>query len=204
MLSNILRKRITPILCQGIILLLMLALTPYAITFSPYVGIYTDGVWFTSLDLDPLYWVRVSLIIFGLLGAILSLVFLTWEIVRGGWKGSDLILQLSMVLCSLSIGWRSFPYWVNGMFQAYSGNARLSDFDPKALMPEIWVGQIWTYVVLIIYLLAFIGIPIILLANIVLIIRRKTWKQGIGTAICLTIISIVFICSPDYWRWLAD
>lgn len=205
-----LRKNITPVLLQSVILALMLILTPYAMTFTPYEGIYSEGVWNTPFHLDPLYTLRASLIATGLLAGFLSFVLLVWEIIRNNWRGSDFILQISMTLCSLSIGWAAFPYWVNGMFQAFSGNphvlekAPVLNFDPKALMPAIWIDGVWYLGVLLIFVVAIIAIPILLLFNFTFSIKHRTWKQGIATAICLAIPIAIFFLSPNYLRWLGD
>lgn len=206
------RRENTPVFLQSMVLVVMLLLTPYAMTFSPYEGIYTDKAWPATLHLDPLYPVRAGLIVGGLIGAVLSVALLIWELIRKSTQvlemsmGSDLILQMSITICSLSIGWAAFPYWVNGVFQAYIGNAPLSSlslFDPQYLMPTIWIGEIWSLGVLLIFVTALCAFPILFLFNLGFSIRNKTWKQGIATIACLAITAAIFL-SPGYFRWFAD
>jgi hypothetical protein len=179
-------------------------LTPYAMTFKPYGQIYQDGIWGTTFELDPLYWVRAGLIITGMVGATLSVILLIWVLNRTDLEGPDLFSQISGTLCSLSIGWVLFPYLVNGMFQAYIGNADVADFDPGALMPMIWIGDIWRIGVIFVYVLgACVAVPLIF-GSIILIIRGKTWRQGTETLFYLAITATVIFCFPRYLEWLAD
>lgn len=197
------QTKLTPFLLQRIILFLVLLASPYAMTFTPYERIYTEGVWNTPFDSDPLYLLRAGLITAGWLAGFLSFVSLVWGLSQRNWKGRDLVLEASITLCSLSIGWAAFPYWINGLFQAYSGNAQVVDFDPKALIPTVWMGGIWYLGVLAIYLCVCIVSPILLLINFVLF-EKRFWKQCVATSICLTISAAIFFLSPNYLRWLAD
>jgi hypothetical protein len=210
------RKQIHPAVLQRIILLLLLMTSPYAMSFLPYEGIYADGVWKAPFHLDPLYYMRASLIWGGLLAGLICLILLFWEL----GNASNLILQPSLVrevildtsvtLCSLTIGWAAFPYWVNGMFQAFSGNPRVLEktdilnFDPFALMPAVWLGSIWSFAVYIIILLDIIVVPIFFLLTLFVSIKTKTWKQGIATILCLSISLAVFYLSPNYLNWFGD
>jgi hypothetical protein len=200
-------KNINPALLQGVILALMLMVMPYAMTLMPYEGVYNYEGQYPRLDLDHLYVLRAGLIIAGLLGAILSLVFLGWGLLGRGKTGSGVVLQISMAICSSCIGWAAFPYWVNGVFQAYLGHAPkpyLSLFDPKRLMPMIWIGEIWRLGVLLILAAAVFAGPILLFFNLLTAIKYRTWKQSIATILCLTITAAVLFFSPKYWGWFID
>lgn len=209
-----LRKFADPTLIQAIILGLLLVVAPYAMSFAPYESIYTYGAWHTPFHLDPLYRIRAILIGLGIISGAFSVLLLISVLIRKLlWQGdvvlqtrnaSDLILQMSMALCSATIGWGAYPYWVNGVYQAYSGDGPLWVFDPKALMPSIWIDGIWYFGVLIIFLTALIGIPLLFLSNLVLTPIARTWKRGIVTALCLLLIPVIFFLSPGYFKWLAD
>src|SRR6266498_4822006 len=124
------------------LLLVLLVMGLICMFFKPYEGVYATGVWHATYTLDPLYPIRAVLIAVGLAGGVISIGLLIWKILTGG-EAVDLHLQLSMTLASLAIGWAAFPYWVNGIFQAYLGNAPKADFDPQALMPASWINPIW-------------------------------------------------------------
>lgn len=113
----------TPALAQKAILSTLLILSPFAVLFPPYERIYTGGVWRTPWHLDPLYLVRAGLIVVGMTCAALSVPMLIWNLsaldrISIEYSVSYLILQVSMAICSLTIEWAAFPYWVNGVFRA--------------------------------------------------------------------------------------
>jgi hypothetical protein len=197
-------EKFTPLLLQSVILILLIIFTPYVMTFAPYERIYMDGVWSTPWHLDSQYSLRVILIIAGLLGGVFSFLCLMYELKRSDWEINNVLLQASMTLCSLSIGWRSFPYWVNGVYQAHKGNARLADFDPKALMPEIWIGDIWRLGAGLISIFAIAGIPVLFLYTLISFKENKMWKPSIATVLCLAMLTAVQIYSPQYMNWLMD
>jgi hypothetical protein len=192
---------------QAIILILLLIAAPYAMSLTPYERIYTDGVWKAPLHSDPLYPVRTILILGGLVAAVFSVSLLVWELAKGRATASCRILQASMALFSLQIGWLAFPFWVNGVFQAYSGNApsnAVLDFDPAALMPMIWVGEIWRLGASLLYVGSLAGVIALFIFNCDITIVRRTWKQGLVTLILLVMTFSVFYVTPNYVQWLAD
>lgn len=198
-----LRKMPDAVWFQGIILLSLSLVAPYAMSFTPYEKIYSDGIWNTPFHLDPLFPVRVVLIVAGWLGGILSLILCLREWLNKHRSKSDKVFLMSMALCSLSIGWAAFPYWVNGMFQAYLGNAAISDFDPKALIPTTWLGGIWYFGTLAIYLCACFIAPVLLMANFKLRQQQPELRTAL-TTLCLLVSAAIFFLSPNYVRWLAD
>lgn len=205
--------KVTPALLQTMTLACLLIATPFAMTFVPYEKIYIQGLWHTQLHSDPLYRVRSAFVIGGMFATLFSVGALIWELIRedneGKWDLRKLVLSLSMVVCSISIGWRSFPYWVNGVFHAYSSNdfpseARVFDLDPKGLLPEIWIGDYWSLGVVLITGIAYIGIPILFVLSAVLAYREKTWRRALGTAAILAIAALTYLWAPKYWEWFFD
>lgn len=198
---------------QGALLCLILLLSPVAMTFGPYEGIYTQENWRDALRLDPLYLVRAFLISGAMIAGVLSTGLLVVDLVRNvnvvlqPDLGARLILQGSMAMCSLSVGWAAFPYWVNGVFQAYPGAAPVSYtflYDPKNLIPMTWIGEVWRLGVLLIMIIVVSGGPILFLFNLALSFITRNWKKAVATTVCLLISAAVLFSSPNYLRWLAD
>lgn len=198
------RNRSTPLFFQTALLVLTISLGLFAMTLTPYWKIYTDGVWHTQFRLDPLYPVRRSLMIFGLAACALSPCLLAYEIVKNKWRGNDVILHLSMVLLTCTIGWAAFPYWANGLFQAYIGRAPWADFDPQPLINSTWIGPGWAAGVLILMLISLAASPLLLLLALVFSIEQKSWRQGIAVVLCLGLTATFFVFSPNYWGWFFD
>ena len=178
--------------------------------FTPHGNICTD----LPIQADPLYGIRASLILGGLVVSVLSFTLMLWQLIKKRNQiletrlVSKVALELSVTFCSLAIGWVAFPYWVNGVFQGYRGNrpadCYLSAFDPKYLMPMIWVGEIWRLGVMLIFLAGiFIG-PALLLVSLASTIKAKSWKEGVATVVCLAITGAILFLSPGYATWLAD
>lgn len=198
------RKVFCPFFLQCVVFSLLVLSLPFAMSFTPYERIYTDGVWNAQIQLDPLYAVRAGFIIGGILGAISSVYLLIREIAKGNESASRRILQASMALCSLQIGWVAFPYWVNGLFQVYSGKVLLADFDPYALIPMIWIGAVWLFIAGLIYIGTLAGIITLFIFNINITIHSRRWKYGIGTIVCLVMTFAIYYVTPNYMQWLAD
>jgi len=202
-LTEMLNMAITPTSLQAIISLLLLFLIPYAMSFTPYEGIYQNGgPWEAPLNLDPLYTTRAILIAVGLLGSAISSVLLIWKLKIFNGK-TPLAPHFSMTLFSLATGWIFLPYWVNGMYQAYSGNTLVVDFDPKALMPYIWIGDIWTFGVVGIILIIILMLALVL-SEIIHDFRIIKRKDLIITIFFLAITLTLYLLSPNYGGWFID
>ena len=213
-------NRVTPENLHIGILILLVIIAPLAMTFTPYEGILEDGVWSAQFQLDPLNRLRIILISLGLVSACVSVALLFRELVKAANEvlqvslAQNLVTKTSFTLCSLTIGWAAFPYWINGVFQAFSGNphvleqARLLDtildFDPKALMPETWIGDFWRLGVLLIFMAVLCLAPILFVLNVVFCMKIKVWKQGLATSACLALSAAIFFLSPNYLGWLCD
>jgi len=185
------------------LLVVMVILALFCMLFKPYGGIYVDGVWRAAYTLDPLYPLRVVLILAGLAGGVISIGLLVWETARAG-ESIDLNLQLSMTLASLAIGWAAFPYWVNGVFQAYIGNAPTADFDPQALMPANWINPVWYGTVVGLFLVSIVAVPPVIVCCLLLSVRSRNRRKLLASALWLSITFALFWLSPHYAAWLWD
>jgi hypothetical protein len=76
--------------------------------------------------------------------------------------------------------------------------------DPKALMPETWIGDFWRLGVLLIFLAVLCLGPILFVLNATFCITIRRWKQGLATSACLALTAAIFFLSPNYWGWFAD
>jgi hypothetical protein len=209
-MGTTLTTALNPALVQRVLLYLLIIFAPFAMSFTPHGNICTD----LPIRAEPLYRIRASLILGGLLGSVLSVTLLLWHLSKKSNEilettvVSNVALQMSITICSVVIGWVAFPYWVNGVFQGYRGNlpadCYLGAFDPKDLMPMIWIGEIWRLGVVLIFLASIFVGAALLLVSLPLTIKGKNWKEGIATVACLAITAAIFFLSPGYGTWLGD
>jgi hypothetical protein len=200
-------RRLDLIKAQTILLIFLLLITPYALTFTPYEQIFASGVWNVSLQSDPIFYQRAILIILGLLAGVVSAIFAVAGLNKQNLGAGNQILLVSMGLCSLTIGWMGFPYWINGLFQSYAGfyvHEGLHDFDPEALMPMIWIGAIWPLGVFAVFLSFLGGGPLLFIANAIFTIRNRSWVKGAITMVCLVTTLLLFFLLPRYGEWIFD
>jgi hypothetical protein len=186
-----------------LVIAVLLALTPYAMTFTPFQGIYSFGPYEAAYDTDPLQARRVGLVAFGLCGTVLASLELLWVLYRRSQVSSMLTCVAAWFACAV-VGWKSFPYWVTGVFAAYSGRAPLADFDPKGLIPMIWLGELWRFGVLLLYPMALLVAPAALVASILCFRRRAYVRSAIPLACASIGLVFLFCFSPDYLGWLMD
>jgi hypothetical protein len=201
---------LTPILIQSALLFSLLVASPFAMSFTAYQGICNN----MPLQADPLYTLRATLIIAALIVALLSLTLLIWYLVKTRHQilhtdmADGVALQMSMTICSLTIGWVAFPYWVNGVYQAYRGigtdECTLQAYDPKFLMPTIWIGGIWALGVLFTFGSTLFMGTIIMFETMEVWSKKRDWIHCLPTIICLAITVGVYLICPDYWIWLID
>jgi len=177
------------------LLLLLIGLAPYAMSFQPYPS-------YASTDsLQPR---RVLLVLLGLSAAVVALAELAVGIRRARGDIIDVLPFGAVFLACAVIGWRSYPYWATGVYQVGVGAFPPMDQDPKRLIPMIWIGELWRLPVLLLYLLCYVAIPALLIAAIIACWRRR-FVPGLTTAFC-TGIALVFMLafSPNYVTWLMD
>ena len=177
------------------LLLLLVALAPFAMGFPPYPA-------YTSTDsLQPR---RVALVLFGLAAAVAAFVEFVALARRSRWDFVALAALAAVFIACAVVGWRSYPYWATGVYQVGIGAFPPRDQDPKNLIPMIWIGDLWRLPVLLLYLVCYVAVPLASVAAVVAFGRRR-FAVGIITAVSVG-ITLVFMLgfSPDYVTWLMD
>ncbi|HYG34626.1 MAG TPA: hypothetical protein VEC99_07580 [Clostridia bacterium] len=177
------------------LLLLLVVLAPYAMSFPPYPA------YASSDSLQPS---RRALVMFGLSATGAAFVELLVVVRRARADVIGLVPFAAAFLACAVVGWRSYPYWATGVYQVGIGAFPPMDQDPKRLIPMIWIGDLWRLPVLLLYLLCYIGVPALLVAASVAFWRRR-FLLGITTVLCISIVLIFMLgFSPDYVPWLMD
>ncbi len=195
-------KLVIPRLSMAL-LALLLGLAPYAMQFTPFAGIYTHGAYKAPYETDPLLAQRIGLIAFGLVVPVLAVIDVILAIVRrAGWL--SVIAWVEAWFACLVLGWRSFPYWVAGVYAVYSERVPRADMDPKGVVPIKWLGEIWGTTILLLYPVAVVVIPVGLIGSLVLFRRRSGFRALIPGGCAM--VSLVFLVwfSPNYVGWFMD
>jgi hypothetical protein len=110
----------------------------------------------------------------------------------------------AVFLACAVVGWRSYPYWATGVYQVGIGAFPSIDQDPKRMIPMLWIGDLWRFPVLLLYLLCYVGVPVLSVAAIDAFSRRR-FGAGITTALSIGIVSLFMLrFSPNYVGWLMD
>ena len=196
-------KTTIPWLYVGL-LVVLLALAPYAMSFAPHGGYYVGEALHASDSPYSLYPRRVALVIFGLAATVVAFAEFLWLLSRGRVTLGSTSPSLAALFACAVVGWRSYPYWVMGVYQVGIGAFPPRDQDPKSLIPMTWIGEFWRLPVMFLPLLCYVVIPGLAVLTIVSLRRRQFAAAGI-TAGC-TSIALLFMMafSPDYMVWLLD
>ena len=110
----------------------------------------------------------------------------------------------AVFLACAVVGWRSYPYWATGVYQVGIGAFPPMDQDPKRMIPMIWIGDLWRLPVVALYLLCYVGVPVLSVAAIAAFCRRR-FAPAVITALCIGIVLLFMLrFSPDYVAWLMD
>lgn len=184
-------------------LAVLVVLSPLAMSFGPYSEIAREGVWSGTYRANPSYPLRAFLIGFGLLATIAAGVVAVRTFRLEGWSRESVVTISAFVAC-WAVGWHSYPYWVNGVFRA-SELAVGGAFDPKALPPMTWIGELWRLPVIFGYPVGFLWAAASLLVAVRSIIARKgasLWGWGVVVSSGITVAAL-FYC-PEYGTWLMD
>lgn len=186
------------------IVFILLFLTPIAISFKPYYTPEKPG--YPAVFDDPQYLLKAFFIATGLIGGILAVVStILYLITTRPLNKPQLVIQLSMAVCAVALGWHVFPYCVNGLFQASLGNADFGDFDPKRLMPTIWIGEIWSDIALFLFPILIVTNFILILMTINMALRKNlTSRETLLISIFLIITVLTFINFPQFGEWIMD
>jgi hypothetical protein len=177
------------------LLLLLVALAPFAMSFPPYPA-------YSSTDsLQPR---RVALVLLGLMTAVAAFIELVTSVRHSRRDIIALASFAAVFLACAVVGWRSYPYWVTGVYQVGIGAFPPMDQDPKRLMPMSWIGELWRLPVVLLCLICYVAVPALSVAAIVALWRRR-FIAGIIIAVCIA-ITLLFMLgfSPDYLTWLMD
>jgi hypothetical protein len=186
-------QRLIPRLSAGC-LVVLLSLAPYAMTFKPYRPYLTDS----------LHHYRVALILFGLVATNIALTEFLLACFRNRKDLVSLAPFASAFLACAIVGWRSYPYWVNGVYQVDLGTYHSIDQDPKGLIPMKWIGDGWRLPVMLLYPLFYVSVPTLVTLSLSAVFKRR-YLSGSMTILFLG-IAIVFMWafSPNYMTWLLD
>jgi hypothetical protein len=193
------------VVVQAVIVAILLVAAQGAMCFRPYERIYSDGVYSAPHSLDAVFPWRTALVAFGLIASLVSIGVAVASFIGAPRDLGRLVAQLCGCLCVLNVGWKSMPYWANGMYQAYRGHAPVADFDPKALIPMVWIGDFWRLAVLLIDLATLFGAPCLL---ILVLGRSMDGRCRLSltafSLLCLSVSVCTFVFSPRYHEWLFD
>ena len=175
-------------------LLILLAFAPYAMNFRPY----------PTYTIDALYPYRAALVLFGLLATNAALAEFIVTCFR---RRSDVIalapFAAAFLACAV-VGWRSYPYWANGVYQVRLGAFPMMDQDPKGLIPMLWIGDMWRVPVVLLTLVCYLAIPVLGITAFIALLRRRL-MIGSMTVLCIVIVLVFMLAfSPDYETWLMD
>lgn len=187
-----------------LLLLGLLALTPYAMSFEPYAGIYEEGVAATDHTADTLWGRRVALVAFGLVATgVAEVEFL--RVFRRRPRDLFAVVAAGAVLLAVAVlGWRSYPYWATGVYRVCERGEFTFEFDPKSLIPMVWVGELWRMPVVLLYpVVPFVALYGLIIAGCALFRRRAAPALVILFAIGVAALFFVDF-SPDYMTWLMD
>lgn len=173
-------------------------------SFTPSPGLYAAGVWEAAASTDPVFSRRAGLIAFGLMATLAAAFEFGVHAFRrrSGW--ATVLTSYALAVACAVIGWRSFPYWVNGVFAFETGHVPYTDLDPKALMPSIWIGDFWRLGVFAIYPATVVAVAGSLVAAIAY--SRERWFIHALIPIAAAAIATLFLLaySPQYMAWLLD
>ena len=175
------------------LLLLLVALAPYAMHF-PAFDFYAADVLSSQ---------RIVLITFGLLASVAALAELVFSLIRYREVFATATYASASLACVV-IGWRSYPYWVAGVYQVRIGAHSFGLQDPKDLAPMIWIGEFWRLPVLLLYLVCSVAVPLLLVVSVIAI-RRRRFSSGVIIALCMvTVLVFMLGFSPGYIDWIMD
>ena len=187
---------------QIVLVLLLMGFAPIAWNMRPFDGIRTEGVWQTDHTSDPMYPQRCMLVAFGLIASV-CVTFLALVCAIRVCTGQVVALAISVGICALTLGWRMYAYWATGVFAATHGTAKVTIFDPKALIPMTWIGDFWRLPILLLFLASVVGVPTsVVLAGFGL--RKRQWRGAVVVALCTGVTVAAYLSSPNYMYWLMD
>ena len=186
------------------LLAVLLCLVPYAMTFAPHGAYYVGQTLHTPDSSASLYPLREALVLFGLIATVVTFAQFLWSLRHGPASLVSAPPSFAAFFACAVVGWRSFPYWVMGVYQVGIGKFPPRDQDPKSMIPMTWIGELRRLPVMFLPLLCYVVLPGLALLSGVLLWRRQFVAAGI-TATCAS-VALVFMLSfsPKYMIWLMD
>jgi hypothetical protein len=161
-------------------------------------------IWQISASSYSNFLFRFSIIFFGLLLTLISLIISLISIFFHKHSAADKLANLSMFVFIFVVGWMALPYWTNGLYHVFCCGTS-SAYDPKSLLPMTLIGEVWRIPVLILYPVLLIYLLFSLIRFIVVVIKNK--KPGINNILIL-IFNVLIIAAnfftPHYFYWLLD
>jgi hypothetical protein len=196
-------KPTIPWLSLGL-LAVLLVLAPYAMTFPPHGSYYSGQTIHEPDSPASLYPLRITLIVFGLVATVVAFV----EFVRAFHTAPAGVVPAAPAFAAFFacavVGWRSYPYWVMGIYQVGIGTFPSRDQDPKTLIPMTWIGELWRLPVMFLPLLCYVVFPALAIFVLLLLWRRQ-FIAALITAGCSSVALVFMLAfSPDYTAWLMD
>ena len=188
------------------ILLALISVAPYAMSFLPYEEGYDGNADSARNQADLAFNTRVALITAGIAAGILCLILALAAAVTSR-RLEVATLAAAVVLLAFDIGWRLIPYWVAGIFRATGGTKLTSTYDPKdfviPLITIAWLRTPW-YNAAVFCCLAYVAfVPLIILGAIVSIWKGKT-EFGLATVGLLLLLVAAWLSTRNYFYWLLD
>jgi len=172
--------------------------------YLPFERINSDGVWNAKHSADKLFSERLALILFGLSAAVVSIAEFITYLRRAQTDAVTSASYFAALLACAVVGWRSYPYWINGVYHTYLGAYPSVDLDPKALMPMIWIGELWRLPVMLLPLICLVAVPLLVVMSFHGLRRRRFVASAITLGCVAVIVTFTFCFSPDYGPWLMD
>ena len=182
---------------------------PFANRYIPYTNTFSrfTDVWEIDPKMDPHYSYRYYCILFGFILTGVSLLITLASFFYLKQNADSILLNISLFLLIVAIGFKNYPYWANGLWHVYGTGSMSSAYDPKALLPETAFGNWWGEVVAWFYLACIIAVPSYFLRLLMKsfypekynFTHHDKWIAG---------IQILLVCSffttPNFIGWLAD
>lgn len=173
-------------------------------SFAPHGSYYVGEAIHAPDSPASLYPLRVALVIFGLAATVIAFAELVRPLNRRRRDFLSFSPSFAAFLACAVVGWRSYPYWVMGVYQIGIGAFPSRDQDPKSLIPMTWIGEFWRLPVMFLPLLCYVVLPGLMVLAVVLLWRRQFVAAGI-TACCASVALLFMLTfSPDYMAWLMD
>jgi hypothetical protein len=196
-------KTMIPWLSLGLLAALF-GLAPYVMSFAPHGPYYVGQVLHDPDSSDSFYALRVMLVLFGLVATVVAFVQFLRSFRPGAPGFVSAVPSFAAFFACAVVGWRSFPYWIMGVYQVGIGAFPQRDQDPKSMIPMAWIGEFWRLPVMFLPLLCYLVLPGLTVLAGVLLWKRQFVAAGITVSCASVAFFFMLAFSPDYMTWLMD